>query len=78
MSFQDEPAVSIGSIVAAVNAVLVALVAFGAIDDKEFKALAGLCSTVLPIAGALLVRSKVMPTARLAVQAAQPAPEKVG
>jgi len=78
LQIQNEPAVTIGSIVAAANAVLVVLVAFGAINDQQFKALAGLCSTALPVAGAALVRSRVVPTAKLALQTQQTAPEPGG
>ena len=78
MSLQHEPAVTIGSVVAAANAILVVLVAFGAINDQQFKALAGVCSTVLPVAGAALVRSKVVPTAKLSLQTQHTGPRRSG
>jgi len=75
MSLQNEPAVAIGSVVAAANAVLVVLVAFGVINDQQLKALAALCTAVLPIAGSIMVRARVVPTAKLPMPAAKPQPD---
>lgn len=59
----DEPALITGM----VTAVLVLLVTFGVpISDEQQKAILGLFSAALMLSGALYVRSKVTPTAKLA------------
>ena len=60
---KNEPAVSVGSITAAVAAVLVLLVSFGVpLSDDQQKAILGVVAVVAPLLGAVLIRGKVTPS----------------
>lgn len=67
MNFSDnEPAITAGSIVALVGAVIAVAIAFGApITPEQKEAVLGLVAVVAPILVALLVRPHVTPQAKI-------------
>lgn len=79
MNFPDnEPAVTGGSVVAVVTALLALVVAFGVpITDQQREAILAVVGVVAPLAVALLVRKHVTPTAKVEDQVAQAVSEAV-
>lgn len=71
-----EPALSIGAIVAVVNAAIVLAIAFGVpITKEQAGAISAFVTVIVPLAGAVWVRSQVTPTAKLTTAPpATPAP----
>jgi len=67
VSFPDnEPALTTGSLVALVTAILALLVAFGAqITTEQREAILGLVAVVAPVAVAVLIRPHVIPVAKI-------------
>lgn len=60
---RKEPAITLGTISAAVAAILTLLVAFGLdISEDQQTAILGVVATVGPIVAGLLIRRKVTPT----------------
>ena len=67
MNFSDnEPAITAGSIVALVGAVIAVAIAFGApITPEQKEAVLGLVAVVAPILVAILIRPHVTPQAKI-------------
>ena len=62
---KNEPAITIGTITAAVAAVLALLIAFGVdLTDEQTAAILGLVAAVGPIVAAILTRRRVTPVDR--------------
>ena len=62
---KNEPAITVGSVSAAVAAVLALLVAFGVpLDDAQQKAILGVVAAAGPIVAALITRRFVSPASR--------------
>lgn len=63
---KNEPAVTIGTITAAVSAVIGLLVAFGFnVNDAQVAAITAVVSVLGPIVAAIITRSKVTPVGKV-------------
>ena len=62
---KNEPAITVGSVSAAVAAILALLVAFGVpLDDAQQKAILGVVAAAGPIVAALITRNFVSPATK--------------